>query len=103
LGDRGARGQGRKVEAHESRLVVASGVANLDGWVGAHWLKGILIVGVSSVTLSVCANAELASAPMNAALSARDRRMLGNICRARIESPLVRKEMNCVWSLTVNI
>jgi hypothetical protein len=50
LGDRGARGQGRKVEAHESGLVVASGVANLYGWLDAHWLKGISIVGVGVVS-----------------------------------------------------
>jgi hypothetical protein len=54
LGDRDARGQGRKVEAHESGLVVASGVANEDGWVGAHWLQRILIVGVGVVSDTEC-------------------------------------------------
>jgi hypothetical protein len=54
LCDSGARGQGRKVEAHESGLVVASGVANSDGWVGGHWLKGILIVGVGVVSDIEC-------------------------------------------------
>jgi hypothetical protein len=42
--------------------------------------------GVSSVTLSVCAKAELVSAPMNAALSARARTLLRNFCLVLIES-----------------
>jgi hypothetical protein len=49
LCDRGARGQGRKIEAHESGLVGASGIANQYAWEGAHRLQGILIVGVGVV------------------------------------------------------
>ena len=89
--DRGARGQGRKVEAHESGPVVASGVANEYALLGAQGLMGPLSAGEGVVSdIESEREGGTRQAPMNAALSPRDRTLLRNASLARIESPLFR-------------
>jgi hypothetical protein len=106
LGDRGARGQGRKVEAHEPGLVAAPDVANLYGYIAAQWLQGILIISVGIVRDIEC---EREGGTRQRTDERRAQSVPGIARRCEklvwyaLKAPLFHREMNCTAILIFNI